>query len=112
MTQEPTVLIATFDVPAAADSAFLRSWERTRDFLMSQDGYRSSQLHRSISTEDQTRFVGMSAWDSADACRTATSSAQKRGLSVPYGRDTSMFEIVNADQRWRASASVPVRLAS
>jgi heme-degrading monooxygenase HmoA len=43
------VLINVFEVPVGEDDAFVRGWERARDFLKTQDGYLSSQLHRSIS---------------------------------------------------------------
>jgi heme-degrading monooxygenase HmoA len=44
----PVVLINLFEVPAGADEEFIAAWERVRDFLQLQDGYRSTELHRSL----------------------------------------------------------------
>jgi hypothetical protein len=34
------VLINLFEVPAGEDEGFIVAWERARDFLSAQDGYR------------------------------------------------------------------------
>jgi len=44
----PVVLINLFEVPATADDGFVAGWERARDFMAAQDGYLSTELHRSL----------------------------------------------------------------
>ena len=56
---DPVVLINLFEVPAGADEGFIGAWERARDFLAAQPGYRSTALHRSLV---RTPSSGSSTW--------------------------------------------------
>jgi heme-degrading monooxygenase HmoA len=96
---EPVVLINAFEVPAGEDETFLEGWERTRDFLATQDGYLSTRLHQSISSEADFRFVNVALWRSAEAFRAATSRPEFRNAPVAYPFHASLYEVVREDER-------------
>jgi len=100
MNEQTVVLINAFEVPSGADDAFLAGWERAHDFLLSQPGYRSSQLHKSVELGADFRYVNVAVWDSEDAFRAATARPEFRDLSSEYPFHSSVYEVVSADQRW------------
>jgi heme oxygenase (mycobilin-producing) len=100
MIEQPVVLINAFEVPSTADESFLAGWERAHDFLLSQPGYRSSQLHKSVELGADFRYVNIAVWDSEDAFRAATSRPEFHELSTEYPFHSSVYEVVSADQRW------------
>jgi len=100
MIAQPVVLINAFEVPTGADESFLAGWERAHDFLLSQPGYRSSQLHKSVELGADFRYVNVAVWESEDAFRAATSRPEFRELSTEYPFHSSVYEVVSADQRW------------
>ncbi len=57
MTSEPVILINAFEVPAGADEDVVLGRERGRDFLRTQDGFRSTRLHRSLAPTADLRYV-------------------------------------------------------
>jgi heme oxygenase (mycobilin-producing) len=99
MNPEPVVLINAFEVPEGEDEAFLAGWERQRDYLSSQQGYRSTRLHRSLSPDADFRFVNVARWDSRQAFRDATSQPEFRDASVPFRFHASLYEVVREDER-------------
>jgi len=100
MTEQAALLINTFEVPSGADESFLADWERAHDFLLSQPGYRSSQLHKSVELGADFRYINVAVWDSEDAFRAATSRPEFRDISTEYPFHSSFYEVVSADQRW------------
>jgi heme oxygenase (mycobilin-producing) len=104
MNQRAVVLINAFEVPGGKDESFLASWERAHDFLLSQPGYRSSQLHRSVEPGADFRYVNVAVWDSEAAFRAATSRPEFRDLNTTYPFHSSVYEVVSADQRWAPRA--------
>jgi heme-degrading monooxygenase HmoA len=99
MRREPVVLINAFEVPEGADEAFLKGWERSRDFLATQEGYLSTRLHRSLSPDADFRFVNVALWESAQAFRHATSRPEFRDAPVPFRFHASLYEVVREDER-------------
>ena len=99
MTTEPVVLINAFEVAEGEDDAFLQGWERTRDFLRTQEGYLSSRLHRTIAPAADFRFVNVALWQSEQAFRAATSRPEFRDAPVPYPFHASLYEVVREDER-------------
>jgi heme-degrading monooxygenase HmoA len=97
MKEERVVLINSFEVPAGADGDFVRGWERARDFLKTQQGYLSSQLHRSISAAADFRFVNVALWESEQAFRLATGKPEFRSASIPYRFHASLYQVVQAE---------------
>jgi heme-degrading monooxygenase HmoA len=79
----PVVLINLFEVPAEADEGFIAAWERTRDFLAAQPGYRSTALHRSLGGDAEFRFVNVAEWASPAAFQAATAQPDFPGRAVP-----------------------------
>lgn len=100
MNEHAVVSINAFQVPSSEDAAFLAGWERAHDFLLSQPGYRSSQLHRSTESGTDFRYVNVAVWDSEDAFRAATASPEFRQISPEYPFHSSVYQVVSADQRW------------
>jgi heme oxygenase (mycobilin-producing) len=100
MNPQAVVSINAFEVPSGEDESFLAGWERAHDFLLSQPGYRSSQLHKSMELGADFRYVNVAVWDSQDALRAATSRPEFRDISEAYPFHSSVYEVVSADQRW------------
>jgi heme-degrading monooxygenase HmoA len=98
MKGEPVVLINAFEVPASDDDAFVRGWQRARDFLRGQEGYLSSRLHRSLSPAADFRFVNVALWESEEAFRAATGRPEFKSAAVPYAFHTSLYEVVSRDE--------------
>jgi heme-degrading monooxygenase HmoA len=99
MNPEEVVLINAFEVPEGQDEVFLQAWEQAREFLAGQDGYVSTQLHRSLSPAADFRFVNVAVWRSRQAFQAATSQPGFRNAPVPFPFHASLYEIVHEDQR-------------
>jgi heme oxygenase (mycobilin-producing) len=97
MKDQRAVLIDAFEGPAGEDDVFVSGWQRARDFLRTQEGYLSSQLHRSISPAANFRFVNIALWESEEACRVAIEKPGFRGASVPDTCHASPYRVVHAD---------------
>ncbi len=93
----PVVLINLFEVPPGADEGFLAGWERARDFLAAQDGYRSTALHRSLGGEAEFRFVNVSEWDSPAAFQAATGHPRFPGRDLPFAGHAGLYQVVAED---------------
>ena len=94
----PVVLINAFEVPGGSDEAFLESWERSRAFLSSQEGYLSTRLHRSLSPQAEFRFVNVALWRSQREFQAATSQPAFREAPVPFAFHASLYEVVREDE--------------
>ena len=99
MSTAPVVLINAFEVPEGEDEAFLSSWEGARDYLVSQDGYLATRLHRSLSPSAEFRFVNVALWESAQAFQAATSTTEFRNANIPFRFHASLYEVVREDGR-------------
>jgi heme oxygenase (mycobilin-producing) len=99
MNSEPVVLINAFEVPEGEDEAFLRGWERQREFLGTREGYLSTRLHRSLSPDADFRFVNVALWESAQAFRQATSRPEFRNAPFAFRFHASLYEVVREDER-------------
>jgi heme oxygenase (mycobilin-producing) len=99
MNPQSVVLINAFEVPEGEDDAFLAGWERQREFLGAQEGYRSTRLHRSLSPNANFRFVNVARWESQQAFRDATSQPEFRNAPVPFTFHASLYEVVREDER-------------
>jgi heme-degrading monooxygenase HmoA len=97
MSAEPVVLINAFEVPPDADEAFLNGWERSREFLRAQPGYRSTRLHRSLAPDADFRFVNVALWESAAAFRAAVAQPEFRATAGPFTSHPALYEVVRAD---------------
>jgi heme-degrading monooxygenase HmoA len=100
MNQDAVVSINEFEVARGEDASFLAGWERAHDFLLSQPGYRSSQLHKSTELGTDVRYVNVAVWDSEQAFHTAISRPEFREVSREYPFRSAVYQVVSADQRW------------
>jgi heme oxygenase (mycobilin-producing) len=96
-SNDPVVLINLFEVPAGADEGFIGAWERARDFLAAQDGYRSTALHRSLGPDAEFRFVNLAEWASAAAFQAATSHPDFPGREMPFPAHPGLYQVVAED---------------
>jgi heme-degrading monooxygenase HmoA len=94
----PVVLINLFEVPAGADEGFIAGWERARDFLQAQDGYRSTALHRSLGGDAEFRFVNVAEWTSPAAFRAATAQPDFPGRDMPVAAHPALYQVVREDR--------------
>jgi heme oxygenase (mycobilin-producing) len=93
----PVVLINLFEVPEGADEAFIAAWERARDFLAAQDGYRSTELHQSLGPDAEFRFVNVAEWASAGAFQAATGQPDFPGREMPFPAHPGLYQVVAED---------------
>jgi heme-degrading monooxygenase HmoA len=97
VNNDPVVLINLFEMPAGADEEFIGAWERARDFLAAQDGYRSTALHRSLGPDAEFRFVNVAEWASAAAFQAATSHPEFPGRDMPFPAHPGLYQVVAED---------------
>lgn len=107
MKSEPVLLINSFEIPVGEDRAFMRGWERARDFLRTQPGYVSATLHRSITPDADFRFVNVALWESAEDFRAATSRPEFRNAAFPYRFHAALYQVVTTDES--TNGAPPVR---
>src|SRR2546426_11852444 len=93
MDQQAVVLINAFEVPSGEDESFLVGWERAHDFLLSQHGFRTSQLHKSTETSADFRYVNVAVWDSEDAFLAATSRTEFRHITMEYSVHSPVYHM-------------------
>jgi heme oxygenase (mycobilin-producing) len=94
----PVVLINLFEVPAEADEGFIVAWERARDFLQAQDGYRSTALHRSLGGDAEFRFVNVAEWASPAAFQAATAHPDFPGRELSFAAHPALYQVVREDR--------------
>jgi heme oxygenase (mycobilin-producing) len=97
-TTDSVVLINLFEVPADADQGFIAAWERARDFLHAQEGYRSTELHQSIGPDAEFRFVNVAEWASPSAFQAATTRPDFPGREMPFLANPGLYQVVTEDR--------------
>ncbi|MCH4294138.1 antibiotic biosynthesis monooxygenase [Shewanella sp. 3B26] len=60
-------LINPFTVPAGKLADSIAYWERHRDFMATQPGYLSTQLHQSLTSDATFELINVAKWASEDA---------------------------------------------
>ncbi len=90
------VLINMFEVPAGADEGFIAAWERAREFLQTQDGYRSTELHQSLGPDAEFRFVNVAEWASPAAFQAATGQPgfREAAAAIQHRAHPSLYRVV------------------
>jgi heme-degrading monooxygenase HmoA len=91
------VLINLFEVPPGADERFVAGWEQARDFLQGQDGYLSTELHRSLAADADFRFVNVAQWRSPAAFQAAMSQPAFPGRELPFPSHPALYQVVRED---------------
>jgi len=97
-SSRPVVLINLFEVPTGADEGFIAAWERARDFLAAQEGYRSTALHQSLGPDAEFRFVNVAEWASAAAFQAATGQPDFPGRDMPFPAYPGLYQVVAEDR--------------
>ncbi|WP_170763949.1 antibiotic biosynthesis monooxygenase family protein [Ruegeria lacuscaerulensis] len=76
----PVVLINLFTVDAKDEAALLKAWAHDADFMKSQPGYISTQLHKGIA--GSSTFVNYAIWlDVKSFCEAFTHPEFQRRIS-------------------------------
>jgi heme-degrading monooxygenase HmoA len=65
----PIVLINVFTVAPADEDAFIKAWSQDADFMKTQPGYISTQLHKGIG--GSTTYINYAIWESVETFRNA-----------------------------------------
>ena len=87
---QPVKLINVFEVPAGQEQAALQSWERAREFLARQPGYRGTKLHQSLSPQSRFQLINIAEWESVRAFQDAVAAMEAARLApLPQGVSAS-----------------------
>jgi len=78
----PVILINLFTVDAADVPALLKAWEDDANWMKSQVGYISTQLHRSIA--GSCVFLNQAVWESVAHFRAAFTHPELQGALAAY----------------------------
>jgi heme oxygenase (mycobilin-producing) len=94
-TGDGVMLINPFEVPAEADDQFLAGWDRARELLAQQPGYRGTRLHRSLAPAD-FRFVNVARWSDPAAFQQALQQPafQQASQAMPFAAHPALYEVV------------------
>lgn len=65
----PIVLINVFTIDPADEDALIKAWSQDADFMKTQPGYISTQLHKGIGRS--TTLINYAIWESVEAFRNA-----------------------------------------
>ena len=65
----PVVLINLFTVDASDEAALLKAWAHDADFMKSQPGYISTQLHKAIA--GSSTYLNYAVWQEVASFRSA-----------------------------------------
>jgi len=95
----PVTLINAFEVPAAADQAFVAAWARARDQLAALPGYGGAALHRALLPGARFRYVNVGRWQSPGHFRAATAAAGIRADTFGFPAYPGLYQAVAAEQR-------------
>ena len=95
----PLTLINAFEVPAAADQAFVAAWSQARDHLAARPGYGGATLHRALLPGARFRYVNVGRWQTAGHFRAATAAAGIRADTFPFPAHPGLYQAVAAEQR-------------
>ena len=90
------VLINPFEVPEDMDDdRFLEGWGQAADYMRSQPGFVSTQLHRAVSLNPRFRFVNLAEWESPQDFQAAVTSPEFQAMAAgtPPGYP-ALYEVV------------------
>ena len=99
-TQNNVVLINTFEVPKGKEAETLASWQKSADFLKTQDGYISTRLHQNLDPNGKFHLVNVAVWRSADDFQRATAKMRETMPDNPVEGvkfTPSLFRVIKSD---------------
>jgi heme-degrading monooxygenase HmoA len=100
------VLISAFEVPPAADEAFIVGWEQARDVLKARDGATATALYRALRGDVEFRFVNVTRVQSPAAWRRAIGDAELPGATTVFTAHSGLYEVLHEDGVPEASGGV------
>jgi heme-degrading monooxygenase HmoA len=80
--QSPVVLINVFAVDARDEDGLMRAWQADANWMKSQPGYISTQLHRAVGAG--TLYLNYAVWESVAHFRAAFSNPEFRSALANY----------------------------
>lgn len=80
--QSPVVLVNLFEVDAIDEDALLRAWEADANWMKSQPGYISTQLHRAVG--GSRLFFNYAVWESVAHFRAAFANPEFASALAHY----------------------------
>ncbi len=93
-------LINVFEVPEGQTDATIQSWESARDFLKSEPGYISTQLHGALLPDAKYQLINVAKWESAEAFMAATTRMRNAGVFRPVAGVTvspALYSVIRED---------------
>ncbi|CTQ56632.1 Antibiotic biosynthesis monooxygenase [Roseibium album] len=97
----PVTLINSFEVDQNQLEETIRFWEQVRDFLASQPGYISTNLHQSLSPEAKFQLVNVAKWANPQAFQEAIKNMRESGLGTDM-RGTvfhaALYQVIRTDK--------------
>ncbi len=75
-SEKVITLINPFEVPENMLEESIAFWEQARDFLQTQPGYISTDLHQSIIGDARFVLINVAKWESAEAFMAAAKKMQ------------------------------------
>jgi heme-degrading monooxygenase HmoA len=95
------ILINLFEVPQGKEKEAISMWETARDFLKTQPGYITTQLHEAFDEASQFKLINIAEWDSIDNFKKATEAMNKSG-KVPMVEgvkgNPSLYKVIRTDK--------------
>lgn len=94
------VLINTFEVPKGQEANALASWQASRDFLKTQNGYISTTLHQNLNPDGKYHLVNVARWASVEDFNKAISNMnQTLSNNKVEGvvATPSLFKVIDSD---------------
>lgn len=94
------VLINTFEVPKGKEAEALAMWQKAREYLKTQDGYLTTELHQNLDPNGKFHFINVARWRSADDFKKATANMRRdlpdnQVAGVAF--TPSLFKVVEQD---------------
>jgi heme-degrading monooxygenase HmoA len=78
----PVVLINLFTVAPEDEEALVKAWAHDADFMKSQPGYISTQLHKGLA--GSSTFMNYAVWESAASFRAAFANPEFQSRIAQY----------------------------
>lgn len=96
------VLINVFTVAPGQDAQALAAWRASRDFLRTQPGYLSTQLHQNMDKNSEFQLINIAHWRSV-ADFNAAVARMRHALPnpLPHGVQAhpGLYRLIEEDQR-------------
>ena len=70
-------------MPAEATDAFFERWQTLTAPVLQAAGFRSTCLHRAVSTTTTQQIINVAHWDSMEQAQAAMSALQPQGAPPP-----------------------------